>query len=569
MVAEFSKAASLLLSLCLLYAFIAQRWPNEELTGKILSGLLFGVICVIGMEAPVTIAPGIIFDPRSVIISLSGVFGGPVGGAIAAVIAGGYRAYLGGGGAPVGVAVVVTCVALGIGYRAAYKSGHVPLNWLTLLVFGLIVHVVVIGLFTQLPAPVAEKVMRTVALPFVVAFTPATMVLGMILAYIDDRIETRRALAVSEARLQSVIDNGPNAMTLKDKDGKILLANSAYADWVGLNPAALIGKTMRDIFPADDARVFMEIDREVLASGEISIQEVARTFPKAGLRQLRNHKIPILLDAENDHALITIMVDITEERAVQQELRHALALAEDANMAKTQFLATMSHELRTPLNAIIGFSEILYRQYFGPPNSDKYREYAKDINASAAYLLSLVEDLLDISAIEAGAGLHDLTAVSIPDIAGECVDAARDRAYEKDIDIDISVPDGLPLVWADARAVKQVFLNLLVNAIKFTPASGRITISAAELDGMIAVMVTDTGPGIDAALIDRLLEPFSTRNQNPFTTEKGWGLGLSITKSLVEQLGGTIRINSALGQGTTVTFTLPLATTAKAAIGAA
>ncbi|MEQ9683748.1 MAG: LytS/YhcK type 5TM receptor domain-containing protein, partial [Rhodospirillales bacterium] len=185
MFAEFAKAASLLLSLCLLYAFIAQRWPNEELTGKILSGLLFGAICVIGMEAPVTIAPGVIFDPRSVIISLSGVFGGPICGVIAAVIAGGYRAYLGGGGAPVGVAVVVACVGLGIGFRAGYKAGRFPLNWLTLLAFGLVVHVVVIGIFTQLPPPVAEKVMQTISLPFAVTFTTATMVLGMILAYID------------------------------------------------------------------------------------------------------------------------------------------------------------------------------------------------------------------------------------------------------------------------------------------------------------------------------------------------------------------------------------------------
>ncbi|MEQ9362543.1 MAG: ATP-binding protein, partial [Rhodospirillales bacterium] len=167
-----------------------------------------------------------------------------------------------------------------------------------------------------------------------------------------------------------------------------------------------------------------------------------------------------------------------------------------------------------------------------------------------------------------GSGLHDLTEVSISEIAKECADAARDRAYEKDIDIDIAMPDGLPPVLADDRAVKQVFLNLLVNAIKFTPPSGRITVSASVVDDMVAVTVADTGPGIDAALIDRLLEPFSTRNQNPFTTEKGWGLGLSITKSLVEQLGGEIRIDSTLGQGTMVTFTLPLAIRPEAAAAA-
>jgi PAS domain S-box-containing protein len=559
MIAEFSKAASLLLSLCLLYAFIAQRWPNDEPTGRVLAGLLFGVICVIGMETPVTVAPGVIFDPRSVIISLSGVFGGPICGVIAGLIAAGVRIYLGGGGAPVGVAVVISCVGLGLAFRAAYKAGRIPLNWWSLLAFGLVVHLVVVGIFTQLPEPVADKVMRTIALPFAVAFTPATMVLGMILAYVDDRIDTQRALASSEAQLQAVVDNTPNGMTLKDSAGRILLANPTYADWVGLTTDALVGKTMWDVFPEHDALEISEKDRSVLAKGELDIGEVSRTFPAAGLKHLRNHKFPMQVGTGREKCLLTIMVDITEEKLVQQSQRDALALAEEANQAKTQFLATMSHELRTPLNAIIGFSEILYRQYFGPPGQGKYREYAKDIHSSASYLLSLVEDLLDISAIEAGATQHEPTEVVVYDIASECVDAARDRAYEKDIEIELAVPVDIPPVVADARAVKQVFLNLLVNAIKFTPPSGHIEIAIAQAGGMVEASVADNGPGIPPELVDRLLEPFAKRNQNPFTAEKGWGLGLSISKSLIEMQGGEIRIDSTLGAGTKVTFTLPVA----------
>ena len=565
MIAEFAKAASLLLSLCLLYAFIAQRWPYEELTGRILAGLLFGVICVIGMESPVTVAPGVIFDPRSVIISLSGVFGGPIAGVVAGLIAAGYRLYLGGGGAPVGVAVVVACVALGLAYRMACRSGRVPLNWATLLVFGLVVHLVVIALFAQLPAPVAEKVMRTIALPFVITFTPATMVLGMILAYVDDRIETREALAVSQARLQAVIDNTPNGMTLKDPDGRILLVNPTFADWVGASPDALVGKTIWDIFPAADAREVAEKERAVMDSGKLDISEATRTFPKAGIKVLRNHKIPIVVGAGRDKALLTIIVDITEEKSIQQDLRTALGLAEEANQAKTQFLATMSHELRTPLNAIIGFSEILHRQYFGPPGQGKYREYAKDIHSSASYLLSLVEDLLDISAIEAGGAMHEPAIVAVGEIAEDCADAARVRAYEKDIEIDVVLADPLPPAFADARAVKQVFLNLLVNAIKFTPSSGQIHIAVEQAGDMIVASVADNGPGIPPDLIDRLLEPFSKRTKDPFTTEKGWGLGLSISKSLIEMQGGTIGIESVPGAGTTVTFTLPLAGPAQVA----
>ncbi|MEQ8230032.1 MAG: ATP-binding protein [Rhodospirillales bacterium] len=564
MFAEFAKAASLLLSLCLLYAFIAQRWPNNEIAGRIFSGLLFGIVCVIGMESPVTISPGVIFDPRSVIISLSGVFGGPVGGVIAGVIAGGYRAYLGGGGAPVGVSVVIACVLLGVGFRALYTSKRIPLNWLTLLVFGLVVHVTVIGVFTFLPPPVVEKVMKTVALPFVVAFTPATMILGMILAYIDDRIETRKALLNSQAHLQAIVDNAPNGLTLKNKEGVILLANPTYAAWVGSTPDALAGKTLLDVFPDATARAICAKDNAVLASGEVSIEEVTRVFPKAGLKRLRNHKIPIRLGADAGQALVTIMVDITGEKAVQEELRDALMLAEDANRAKTKFLATMSHELRTPLNAIIGFSEVLSGQYLGPPDTAKSREYAKDIHSSAGYLLSLVEDLLDVSAIEAGEANFDPEEIDLLPLAGECVEAARNRAYEKDISVSLAIPASLPMVMADERAIKQVFLNLLVNAIKFTPTSGRVSISAIQNGNFIEVSIADTGPGIAPELVARLLEPFSKVQQNPFTTEKGWGLGLSITKSLVEMNGGEISIDSELGNGTKVTFSLPVAA-AKAA----
>lgn len=558
-VAELAKASSLLLSLCLLYAFIAERWPNEESAGRALSGVLFGAICVIGMQAPITVSPGVIFDPRSVIISLSGVFGGPVCALIAGAISAGYRIYLGGAGAPTGVAVVVACAALGVGFRMLWRSGRVPLDWRTLLAFGLVVHIVVIGIFMQLPQPIADKVLNTIAVPFAVTFTPATMVLGVILAYIDDRIATRKALAIREAQLQSIIDTLPNGVTLKDARGAILVANPTYAAWVGSTPEALVGKTRADIFPDAGVVAMTDIDRAVLATGQRSVEELTRHFPAAGERHLRTFKIPLMIDAGRDHALLTIMVDITKEKEVQQELRAALALAEDANQAKTQFLATMSHELRTPLNAIIGFSDILHQQYFGPPGAGKYREYAKDIHSSATYLLSLVEDLLDISAIEAGASHQEPEETSLKELATECTEAARNRAYEKDLAITLDIPDDIPPVWADGRAIKQIFFNLLVNAIKFTPPSGAITVRAVRAEGMVEVSVADTGPGIPPELVDRLLEPFTKRRQNPFTTDKGWGLGLSITRSLVELQGGQIRIDGTPGQGTTVTFTLPVA----------
>ena len=153
--------------------------------------------------------------------------------------------------------------------------------------------------------------------------------------------------------------------------------------------------------------------------------------------------------------------------------------------------------------------------------------------------------------------LASSAVVAIGEIAEECADAARVRAYEKDIEIEVSLADALPPAFADARAVKQVFLNLLVNAIKFTPASGQIHITVEQTGDVVAASVADNGPGIPPDLADRLLEPFAKRTKDPFTTEKGWGLGLSISKSLIEMQGGTIGIESVPGAGTTVTGNVP------------
>jgi len=559
MVVEFAKAASLLLSLCLVYALIAQRWQDGQFVGKALAGMLFGGVCVIGMLSPVTLAPGVIFDARSVVLCLAGLFGGPIVGVIAGAIAGGYRFYLGGGGAPVGVSVVIACVVLGIAFRYAHRNHRLPVNLYTLLLFGLVVHLVVIAIFTQLPPAVVEKVMRTIALPFVVAFTPATAVLGAIFKAIDDQIATRKALVQSEARLKAIIEHTPNGLVLKDRDGVFLLVNPTFAGWVGQPVGEIVGKTSRDLLSEEEAAKATEADQEAFTSRQVVVSEISRTYSAIGKRNLRVYRIPIVLGRDRAQVLLILLVDITAEKQSQKNLQSALAYAQEANQAKTHFLATMSHELRTPLNAIIGFSEVLAGQYFGPPGAGKYREYAKDIHSSAEYLLNLVEDLLDISAIEAGASVLNPHAVSVEKYARECVEAAAEKAYQKGVDIEISIPADLPAAKADPRALKQILFNLLINAVKFTPQGGKVEITAGVDGQTIRVSVMDTGQGINPRLLPRLLEPFARADFDPFKTEKGWGLGLSISKSLVDMQGGEMHINSRLGEGTEVTFTLPSA----------
>ncbi|MAF96579.1 MAG: hypothetical protein CMM60_12600 [Rhodospirillaceae bacterium] len=226
------------------------------------------------------------------------------------------------------------------------------------------------------------------------------------------------------------------------------------------------------------------------------------------------------------------------------------------NRAKSEFLAAMSHDLRTPLNAILGFADILTHQYFGPIN-DKYQEYADDIQSSGHHLLTLVNEILDLSTIEAGKQSLDKEKLSTMEFITECQRIVEDKARARGIDLLTKVPKDLPPLYADKRASKQILLNLLSNAVKFTPQGGKITVSAEASKKNTTLKIADTGKGIPANKLPKLTDPFTRVGGDPYLAEPGWGLGLTITKSLVDLHDGTLDIKSIVGKGTTVTVTLP------------
>ncbi len=230
--------------------------------------------------------------------------------------------------------------------------------------------------------------------------------------------------------------------------------------------------------------------------------------------------------------------------------------AEEANRSKSEFLANMSHELRTPLNAIIGFSEVMVQQIFGAIGGAKYVEYARDIHRSGQYLLDVISDILDMSKIEAGRVQLEVRRHDLATIVEECLRIVSRRAQEGNVTVGQKVPADLA-VEADKRALKQVLINLLANAIKFTPENGKVEITASCESGRLAIAIADTGIGIPARDLAKLGRPFE-QVENQFTkTRSGSGLGLAISKSLVELHGGTLAIASAVSQGTTVTVLLP------------
>jgi signal transduction histidine kinase len=230
---------------------------------------------------------------------------------------------------------------------------------------------------------------------------------------------------------------------------------------------------------------------------------------------------------------------------------------ESASRHKSEFLANMSHELRTPLNAVIGFSEVLQERMFGELN-DKQMEYVQDIHASGRHLLSLINDILDLSKVEAGRMELELAPFSIPAALENALILVRERAERHGLRLNLSVDGGLGELVADERKVKQVLLNLLANAVKFTPEGGRVAVSAQPADGFVEVAVTDTGIGIAPEDQEAIFEEFRQVGTDYARKREGTGLGLTLARKLVELHGGRMWVKSALGQGSTFTFTLPV-----------
>ena len=264
------------------------------------------------------------------------------------------------------------------------------------------------------------------------------------------------------------------------------------------------------------------------------------------------------MDADGDViALYGVMQDVTAQTEHEMELRGAKDSAEQAYASKSRFLANMSHELRTPLNAIIGFSDMMNKQMLGPIGNDKYLEYSESIKDSGEHLLALITDILDMSKIEAGKYELDLEKIQLGDVINTAVRMIESRALDGKIKLNNQIKGKEPIIIADRRAVMQILLNILSNAVKFTKEQGEINISIEEFENHISIKITDNGIGIPANKLSAVLRPFEQVSTEFTRNHEGSGLGLAITKELAELHGGMISLDSTVGEGTVASIRLP------------
>lgn len=344
----------------------------------------------------------------------------------------------------------------------------------------------------------------------------------------------------------------------------IRYCSPAITRMLGYDPSEMLGSVFTGIIISDDLPELARVHRELLRPGTTRTM-MLRMRHKDG----RELWVETVCRSVGDHVsgrvheIITVSRDVTARKMAEIEIDKARQTAESANRTKSRFLATMSHELRTPLNAIIGFSDMLKSELFGALGP-RYKEYSELIHESGSLLLDLINDILDMSKIEAGRFELVRETFNI----GEAVETAarllKPKADEKGLVLDVAAGEPMPIS-ADKRAVKQILINLVANAIKFTPRGGQVSVSSVDAGDRLVLTIADTGIGIPAEDLPRLGHPFEQATQDASLTKAGTGLGLALVRSLAQLHGGDLTIDSTVGRGTTVTVTLakqPLAVAA-------
>ena len=367
----------------------------------------------------------------------------------------------------------------------------------------------------------------------------------------------KEALRESHALLMRVIDAIPVMVSATDRDGRFVFVNDLYARRLGRPAAAIIGLTPAAVRDDLQARAAMERDRRII-TGLDATGAYEESVPLDGERRVLLTSKALLHDPGGRPSLVvTASLDITDRKEAELALVAAKEEAELASRTKTEFLANMSHELRTPLNAIIGFSQVMADEVMGPLGSARYTGYARDICSSAQHLLGIISDILDVSKLEAGRVDLDEQEIEIAQVAQDVLQLVGERARALEVAIETDLPPALPRLRADALKLKQVLLNLITNAIKFSHAGGSVLLSARQTAEGLTLAVIDHGIGMDEVEVATAVTRFGQVASTWSRKHPGTGLGLPLAIGLIELHGGRLGIESRKGVGTTVSVTLP------------
>lgn len=358
--------------------------------------------------------------------------------------------------------------------------------------------------------------------------------------------------------LTSIFDVSEVGIIVTDHNRRIIKVNDSFVRIYGWNRNELIGHDFVDIIAQDERDLAQKNHEEFIKGGIRSSGEMKLCRKNSSVANVLFTTATLELSQKRRFQVTTIM-DITLRKQMEYSLRIAKEQADAANHAKSAFLANMSHELRTPLNAIIGFSEMMMKETFGPVGNAKYSEYMDDIHMSARHLLEIINEVLDMSKIEAGKVELDEQEIDIARLIESVIRLMTNRAFNSGLEIKSFIEESLPILYADPRLLRQILINLVTNAIKYSHKSGQIDVSVKmDTNGEMQLVIQDYGVGIPKDRIQDAMQPFGQINDPTHSNDQqGTGLGLPLTKAMVELHGGTLHLESDSGKGAKVTIRFP------------
>ncbi|MFO7673524.1 MAG: ATP-binding protein [Lutibacter sp.] len=585
--------AALLIAFSMLYQnFWIKHEAPKSISEKIIAGLVLSSIGIILMSTPWMMVPGISFDMRSVLLSVSGLFFGPIPTIIAILATGFVRLSIGGAGLWMGLAVILFSGSIGLlwrKFRPNWKSNN---YYIELLAMGLVVHITMSALTILLPRDMMFPTLKVIAIPLIFIYAPVTMLLGILMVKQYKNRENELAqlkLKEYERRFTKILESGNIVSLMLNNDGSINFCNDYLLRITGYEKEELFGKNWFDIFVPFDERAKL---KQLFSKG-VQIKNFSNNYEnsiltKAG-EELNILWYNIALKSDEDGVLGTasIGVNITDSKKhekmleeknveiesqnevlkkINQELQAAKEHAEESDHLKSAFLANMSHEIRTPMNSILGFSDLLKESKL---TSEKQQQYISVIELSGKRMLNIINDILVISKIESGIVDIHHSEFNINEQIESIYDSFKEEIAQKGINFSYlnTLPNSNAIIKSDSEKIYAVLVNLVKNAIKFTN-HGTIefgyNFKKDSEPAKLEFFVKDTGEGIRKEQKELIFERFRQGSEALNRNYEGAGLGLAISKAFVEMLGGKIWVesdeeNTASGKnGSTIFyFTIP------------
>lgn len=563
---------AILLSFSMLYDYIWVKEESKHFFEKALAGLVVGGIGLVLMFTPWTFSTGLIFDTRSILLCISGLFLGPIPTVVAMVITGICRILIGGDGVFMGLSVIVASGLTGIIWYRYRPNWKVANHLLELTAMACVVHILMLLFTFLLPHKHFLDTVKIIIFPILTIYIPGTVLLGLLMHKRAENWKNKKALRETKALYASLVENMPAGVFRKSLDGRFDYVNSRFCSLKGLSPSEVLGKTPMELAEYETTKKlagqYQVIPRQKTLGKEgmehhdwivknRKSMEVEESFEQADgtVEYFQVVKTPIFDDDGQVVGSQGMQFDVTLQKRLQEELTQAKEKAEDSDRLKTAFLHNISHEIRTPMNAIVGFSNLLRDQDLP---LDGKMSYIDVICQSSDQLLTIIDDLVRIATIEAG--LENVSRVELhlnalnELIYKQFLSRAEKKGIELLVENGLSDPDDL--IVSDEIKIQEVISNLLDNALKFTE-KGHVRFGYQQKGDALEFFVEDTGIGIPQEFQDDIFIRFRQADSSLNREYGGSGLGLSICKAYIELLGGHMWVESQHGVGSVFFFTLP------------